>query len=213
MCKYSAFKGAPNSNYETREVVAMPACIRLTLCWWLCLLCVASFVNIQCFWSCISWLSFCIFCYVIHVVVSGIRGWPAHPLPKLYRKVLSRLAEYDDAIKEPLFQPCLGPPQLEVHHWICTIACVSHNVCVPQSFRANSALLGTKGLQLRWCVEFVRFQVRRKFVVYACTLSKKHVSTNSPSLAIKLAPQQNVLHPTAFRFVQLDHWQGCSWGK
>jgi len=36
----------------------------------------------------------------------------AYPLPRLDQKLLSRLEEYDDVIRGPLFQPCLGPATL-----------------------------------------------------------------------------------------------------
>jgi len=39
-----------------------------------------------------------------------ILGSSAYPLARLNQKVLSRLAEYDDVIIGPPFQPCLGPP-------------------------------------------------------------------------------------------------------
>jgi len=41
-----------------------------------------------------------------------ILGWPAYPIPRLDRKVLSRLTEYDDVITWPPFTLASGPPNL-----------------------------------------------------------------------------------------------------
>ena len=47
-----------------------------------------------------------IFCYVNHVVVAGTYPWVARKsLAKLDQKVLSWLAEYDDVIRDSLFNP------------------------------------------------------------------------------------------------------------
>ena len=58
-----------------------------------------------------SWIPFCIFWYDSHAVVSGTYLWVACiSLPRLDGKILSRLAEYDNVIIGPPFQPCLAPP-------------------------------------------------------------------------------------------------------
>jgi len=41
-----------------------------------------------------------------------ITPWPTYLLPTLDQKVLSRLAEYDDVIREPSFSLASGPPTL-----------------------------------------------------------------------------------------------------
>jgi len=51
------------------------------------------------------------FCYVSHAIVSGTYPYVTHlSLPRLDQKFLPRLADYNDVIRGPLFQPCLGPP-------------------------------------------------------------------------------------------------------
>ena len=96
---------------KTREVVRDANLLSLNIC---VLLPLSSQVS--------TFLRLCIMKTLLHFLLSqschyrrnvSLRGWPTYPLPGLDHKVLSLLAEYDDVVRGPPFQPCLGPPNPE----------------------------------------------------------------------------------------------------
>jgi len=64
-------------------------------------------------------------------IEKGITPWHTYPPPRLNQKVLSRLAEYDDIIRGPPFQPCLGLPNPGYHglHSVADAITHLHGLC------------------------------------------------------------------------------------
>jgi len=61
---------------KTREAEGDANLLSLNfMCCYLCL------PNFQCFWSCVPWTHFCIFCYVSHAAFSGTYPWVASTSP------------------------------------------------------------------------------------------------------------------------------------
>jgi len=120
-----------------------------------CKLCLPNF---QRFESCVWWIPLCIFllskpCRSLRKVTFwwSLDGRPGHPLPRLDQKVLSRLAECDDVIKEAFFSLALAHPALSPHHCLHARMKIA-NMILTHVVAISHTLIQTKGFSERECI-------------------------------------------------------------